>query len=70
VTIISQLFHNERAIFLANKNGIKAVAYNAKGVSKHYGFRTQLREKLARVKMVLDIIFGKEPKFLGEKVEI
>lgn len=70
VTIISQLFHNERAIYLANKNGIKAVAYNAKDVNKHYGFKTKLREKLARVKMVLDLIFRKEPKFLGEKIDI
>ncbi|WP_435263512.1 SanA/YdcF family protein [Tenacibaculum sp. nBUS_03] len=31
VTIISQKFHNERAIFLAEKNGIKAIGFNAKG---------------------------------------
>ncbi len=30
VTIISQKFHNERAIYLAEQNGINAIAYNAK----------------------------------------
>jgi len=69
-TIISQQFHNERALYLANKNHINAIAYNAKDVSKRYGFRTQLREKLARVKMMLDLLFGKKPKFLGEQIEI
>lgn len=70
LTIISQQFHNERAIYLANKKGVKAVAFNAKDVSKHYGIRTQFREKLARVKMILDLIFGKSPKYLGETIEI
>ncbi|MFK8044020.1 MAG: vancomycin high temperature exclusion protein [Crocinitomicaceae bacterium] len=70
ITIISQPFHNERAIFLANNSGLTAVAFSAKDVNKRYGFKTQLREKLARVKMMLDLLFGKKPKFLGEKIEI
>jgi SanA protein len=69
-TIISQPFHNERALFLANQYNIDAVAYNAKDVSRYYGFKTRIREKLARVKMMLDLLFGKQPKFLGEKVKI
>jgi SanA protein len=69
-TIISQPFHNERALFLANRYNIDAVAYNAKDVSRYYGFKTRIREKLARVKMMLDLLFGKQPKFLGEKVKI
>jgi len=70
ITIISQPFHNERAVYIAKKKGIKAVGYNAKEVNAHYGLKTRMREKLARVKMVLDIIFGKKPKFFGEKIEI
>ncbi|WP_321296739.1 ElyC/SanA/YdcF family protein [Marinifilum fragile] len=70
ITIISQQFHNERAIYIANCKDIHAVGFNAKDVSIHYGFKTQLREKLARVKMVIDLAFGKKPKFLGEKIEI
>lgn len=70
VTIISQEFHNERAIYLASKHAVSAVGYNAKDVSLNYGFKTQLREYLARTKAFLDIMIGIEPKFLGNKIEI
>ena len=70
ITIISQEFHNKRAIYIAKWNDIEAVGFNAKDVNVHYGFKTMLRERFARVKMVLDLIFGKKPKFLGEKIEI
>ena len=70
VTIISQEFHNERAIYLASKHAVSAVGYNAKDVSLNYGFKTQLREYLARTKAFLDIVIGIEPKFLGNKIEI
>lgn len=70
ITIISQQFHNKRAIYLARQYGMKAVGYNAKDVSARYGFKTQVREKLARTKMVLDLIFGTDPKYLGKKIEI
>ena len=70
ITIISQQFHNERAIYLANMNKIDAVGFNATDVNTYYGFKTIMREKFARVKMMIDLIFGKEAKFLGDKVEI
>jgi len=70
ITFISQQFHNERAIYLAEKNDIKAVGFNAKNVSRRYGLKVQLREYLARTKVFIDIIFGVKPKFLGEKIEI
>lgn len=69
-TIISQEFHNKRALFIAHKLGLNAIAYNAIDVSKYMGFKTQMREKLARVKMLLDFVFNTQPKFLGEKVII
>jgi len=70
ITIISQKFHNERAVFIANFKGIEAIGYNAKDVGAKYGFKTKVREKLARVKVILDLIFGKQPKFLGETIQI
>ncbi|WP_434035759.1 SanA/YdcF family protein [Formosa sp. 4Alg 33] len=70
LTIISQQFHNERAIYLANKNGMNAIGFNAKDVSTRYGLKVQLREYLARTKVFLDILFGVQPKFLGEKIII
>ena len=70
LTIISQEFHNERAIYLAKKNGITAVGFNAKDVSGKNGIKTKVREYFARTKVFLDILFGVKPKFLGEKIEI
>lgn len=68
--IISQRFHNERAIFLAQKKGIEAYGYNAKDVNKKAGFKTNLREYFARVKVFWDLFFGVDPKFSGSKVVI
>ncbi|WP_298780459.1 ElyC/SanA/YdcF family protein [uncultured Polaribacter sp.] len=70
VTMISQEFHNERAIYLAEHFGINAIGYNAKDVTNSFGFKTQVREYFARVKVFVDIIFNVEPKFLGKKIEI
>ena len=69
-TIISQRFHNERAVYLAQKYGLNTIAFNAKDVNRHYGFKTNFREKLARVKVFVDLLTNKTPRFLGEKVEI
>ena len=68
--IISQKFHNERAIFLARKYGIEAYGFNAKDVNKYFGFKTKIREYFARVKVFVDFTLGIEPKFGGEKILI
>ena len=70
ITIISQQFHNERAIYLAEHFDIKAIGFNAKNISGRYGIKVKLREYLARVKVFVDIIFDVKPKFLGDKIEI
>jgi SanA protein len=70
VTIISQKFHNERALFIAAQENIEAVGFNAKDVNLKLGLKVQIREKLARVKVFVDYIFNTEPKFYGQKIEI
>lgn len=69
-TVISQEFHNRRAIYIAQALGLDAVGYNAADVAAYEGMKTDFREKLARVKMFMDLWTGKNPKFLGEPVEI
>ena len=70
-TVVSQPFHNKRAIFIARQYGIQAVGYNAKDVSTEIGFKTQVREVFARVNVFLDLyILFTQPKFLGESVKI
>lgn len=70
VTVISQEFHNQRAIYLAEKKGLKAIGYNAKTVSGNQGLKVQLREYLARVKVFIDLLFNTQPKFFGKSIEI
>lgn len=70
LTVISQQFHNERAIFIARNYGIDAIGFNAEDVSGWRGFRVKLREALARVKVVFDLIFHVQPHFLGDKIDI
>ncbi len=69
-TIISQPFHNERAIYISHKKGLNTVAYNAQSVNKNYSYKTHSREYFARVKVFLDLLIGIEPKFLGEPIPI
>jgi len=70
ITIISQEFHNERAIYLAENFDINAIAFNAKDVNNRYGLKTRAREYLARAKASMDVFFNVKPKFLGEKINI
>lgn len=70
IIVVSQKFHNQRAIFLSKLNGLDAVAYNAEDIRMKYGFAVHIREKMARVKAVLDIVIGKNPRFLGPKIKV
>lgn len=69
--IVSQPFHNKRALFIADYHQIKAVGFNAQDVAHHHSLKTRIREYFAKVKAVLDLyILGTQPKFLGELVDL
>lgn len=70
ITVVSQQFHNERAVYIAEKRGVKAIGYNAKDVNLRTGYKVKLREYFARVKVFSDLLFSKQPHFLGEQIEI
>ena len=58
-TIISQEFHNERAIYQAEHLGLDVEnlqAYNAKMPKSRRAYLTTIREYFARVKMFWDLI--------------
>ena len=58
--IISQRFHNERALFMAKYNGIDAIAYNAANTSsRKWKLIMMGRECGSRVKAVYEIIRNK-----------
>jgi SanA protein len=70
VTVISQEFHAERALFIASKKDLYAIGYGAKDVEGSRGMKVQLREYFARVKVFLDLIFNTQPRFYGKRIEI
>jgi len=58
-TIISQKFHNERAIYQAEHLGLDVEniqAYNAKDPKSRRAYLTTIREYFARVKMFMDLM--------------
>jgi len=72
--IVSQKFHLQRALFIAQKSGADAIGFVAKDVPRTVAaFKMRMREYAARVKAFLDIyILHTTPKFFGkfEKIEI
>ena len=64
--VVSQRYHDYRALFIARAFGINAVAYVLPSEDFHQKLRIEAREYLARVKAVLDLfVFYTRPRFLG-----
>jgi SanA protein len=69
-TVISQHFHNQRALYIAQRQGMEdMVAFNAADPESQFMLKMYLREIFSRVKAVLDVEFlHSQPKFLGSRV--
>lgn len=70
ITIISQPFHLERALFLAKFHKINAIGFGAADVSLKYGLQTYIREIGARWLAMYDAVRGTRATVLGDKVKI
>lgn len=69
--VVSQEYHNFRAVFLARHYGLDAWAYSAPEVPEPPFAWRRMREVLARVKAVLDLyVLKTEPRFLGDPVDL
>ncbi len=67
ITIISQGFHVERALFIALHHDLYAIGFAAAEVDWGYGYKTYVREYLARIRLLLDLfVFGTKPEFGDE----
>ena len=67
ITIISQQFHNERALWQADHIGIDAIAYNAyPSHIKQSRIKNTVRELFARVKLLIDLALGEDDKIAEE----
>jgi len=71
VIVISQRFHNERAVYIGRSYGITIFGYNANDSEDISDVSVRLREVLARFKAFIDVkIIMEQPKFLGDKILI
>lgn len=70
ITIVSQKFHNQRAIYIAKHHGIQATAYNAADTPRHRNDRTRVREWFAKANVFWDILINKQPLELDEAITI
>ncbi len=69
-TVISQPFHNHRAVFLGRERGLEVIAFNAGDLYGHPSVKVILREIGARVLLAYDLLIGTQPHFLGEQIKI
>ncbi len=68
--VVSQDFQNERAIYIAGSYGMDVYGYDAQDVLREQTSLLTLREKMARVKMLVDLVTQTSPKYLGDPVLI
>ena len=65
--VVSQKDHVRRAVFTARGFGCNAYGYAAPDVNGRYSIKTTIREQLAKIAAVLDVILRRGPKFLGPR---
>lgn len=67
--VISQPFHNARAVFLARHHGQDVIGLNAADpVAAKYSMKTRVREIGARMKAIWDILSNKQARHYGEPI--
>lgn len=70
ITLISQPFHVERALFIAKYTWIDAIGYGVANVSPSLGIIPYIREIGARWLVLYDVLFSTQPAILWEKQDI
>ncbi|MGF1690009.1 SanA/YdcF family protein [Photobacterium kagoshimensis] len=69
--VITQRFHCERALFIAEKNDIDAICLAVPSPKGLAGLKVRMREVLARGKAFIDLyLLNIQPRFLGPKEPI
>ena len=69
IIIITQSFHLPRAVFIARNLNMNATGVSADN-GHMYSVKNSIRETFANIKAVLNLLVGREPKFLGQKKPI
>lgn len=72
IAIVSQEFHNKRAMAIASHYGIEARALDAEDIDPPSSrILLWIRERIARVAMLMDLfLFNREPSIMGDPVSL
>jgi SanA protein len=71
VLLVSQAFHLERALFIAQRNDLNAIGFAAVFPNNEGSFNVIVREYFARIRMMLDLyVLKTEPHFLGDEIPV
>lgn len=69
--VVSQEFHNARAIYIAQHHQIQLTGFNAQELSSYRTLKTRLREIFSKGLVVLDVlVFHTKPRYLGDKIPL
>jgi SanA protein len=66
--VVSQAFHLPRAVYIARSLGVSA--YGMSADRGRYLFYNYVREMFGDVKAMSNLIFGRQPKYLGTQIPI
>jgi SanA protein len=66
--VVSQAFHLPRAVYIARHLGI--TTYGMRADRGHYLFRNDVREIFGDVKALGNLLFDRQPKYLGKQIPI
>lgn len=70
-TIVTEEFHCPRALWIARRHGLDAVAFAAPDLNARWSARVKVREVLARAWCALDLyVLDRRPKFPGPREPI
>lgn len=67
VTVVTQDFHEPRALYLAHALGLRAYGFDAEGSGTMEDY---VREIPASVKALFDLVLHRTPKYLGEQIPL
>ena len=66
--VVSQSFHLPRAVYIAKHLGM--TAYGIEADRGHYLLRNDIRELFGDVKALANLLFERQPKYLGKQIPI
>lgn len=68
--VVSQRFHNHRAVWLARRHGIEAFGFDARDVPIQAAPLVYLRQYLSAGRAIYDVLAGSTPNHGGPRIEI